>query len=934
MTLGPTEVLTKDNVKVRWGERYTSDALNKKFLGIPRGIYLGFVPSASGLVLTLNPDRAVTLTSASTTPFAINDVITGGTTATNAVVYAISNGFLLIGTPSGGTGSFAAGETITAVPSGASGVVGAYTNEAISFARTVSSTPLVPGRSEDMVDLITGDPVTLDFTGFNDGTYFVYATGAYSVGAVTTGTLSSRTAPPPNGTSEVLTCEVTKLGLALTIQASSASTPPTRQEPFATAGSRIGFMPGGAINSLLAAVATTDEVVASRIDISGTTATTFNPAESETTGLPARLASDLSQAGSASRLGKLLNIVQGNDYDPTVTTPISNVALTGTASPVYNISGSFAGRIRDHQPFRDETNGTIPAQTLTLSPLVGTFLVGETVTGANGSTAIIQSLTISTITIYNIIGYGFTVGEVIEGNTSAATGTITISAGGVRVPVVIDPNSSDVVTLTLSAGFAVGTTLTGDASRAQGVVRAATGTTVDLDQLLGLFRINETVNVGAATVNVISQRIGAVTAQAGQAINTITANGDAEHNIVSIRETQAGHKPVDSNGNPIYGRTLFGPNGVAAPGGGGPGELLVATGAGQQLNFVNGSTIVTNNSLDFTQYFLPGDIIEGADGRFYEVSPTWTPSMSSLSLTTGKPYLGPNASAGLGVGPGPRRRRRYLLELVSLATGLETAQTLSQGVNIPSLALFRPFFPCWFTEEQTNYTGLFAREAPGDGIFLANPNGSDTTPGHIVQTNDVRLAKITAELGGAGQTGLEPIVNFIQGSGITITVIEGGGKINVTITNSSPGGGGPSPGSNIQSVVPGGSNSGGVDVAYARDDHVHAAPAYPAPPFVSAAVDPNTAHTSTFNISCANPRLVVVAYSTTGPIYGFGMGAWDGSSVAQGGFAVGVGNDGSTTQIITTTNGNWTVAFNSTQITMTPSGSNSFQMSTGVIGGG
>lgn len=56
MATFPTAVFTKERVKIRWRERYTSEALNRKFLGIPRGVYIGFSPSAAGDILTLAPD--------------------------------------------------------------------------------------------------------------------------------------------------------------------------------------------------------------------------------------------------------------------------------------------------------------------------------------------------------------------------------------------------------------------------------------------------------------------------------------------------------------------------------------------------------------------------------------------------------------------------------------------------------------------------------------------------------------------------------------------------------------------------------------------------------------------------------------------------------------------------------------------------------------
>lgn len=55
MTL-PTYDFNEQEIKFRHGERYVSDALNKKFLGVPRGVYFGFEPSVSSLVLTLNVD--------------------------------------------------------------------------------------------------------------------------------------------------------------------------------------------------------------------------------------------------------------------------------------------------------------------------------------------------------------------------------------------------------------------------------------------------------------------------------------------------------------------------------------------------------------------------------------------------------------------------------------------------------------------------------------------------------------------------------------------------------------------------------------------------------------------------------------------------------------------------------------------------------------
>jgi hypothetical protein len=58
MPVMPNLVFSNTNVKARWEERYTSEAINQKFLGLPRGVYSGFIPQTTpgSLVLTLGVD--------------------------------------------------------------------------------------------------------------------------------------------------------------------------------------------------------------------------------------------------------------------------------------------------------------------------------------------------------------------------------------------------------------------------------------------------------------------------------------------------------------------------------------------------------------------------------------------------------------------------------------------------------------------------------------------------------------------------------------------------------------------------------------------------------------------------------------------------------------------------------------------------------------
>ena len=53
---GPSHQFDQTEVKYRYTERYTSEASNRKFLGIPLGVYLGFTPTFKDRILTLSAD--------------------------------------------------------------------------------------------------------------------------------------------------------------------------------------------------------------------------------------------------------------------------------------------------------------------------------------------------------------------------------------------------------------------------------------------------------------------------------------------------------------------------------------------------------------------------------------------------------------------------------------------------------------------------------------------------------------------------------------------------------------------------------------------------------------------------------------------------------------------------------------------------------------
>jgi hypothetical protein len=79
MAVYPTYTVDPERVKYRFGERYTSEATNQKFLGIPLGVYLGFTPSFDNLILTLSVDATSGLSLARVTsqddPLYVVDVV-------------------------------------------------------------------------------------------------------------------------------------------------------------------------------------------------------------------------------------------------------------------------------------------------------------------------------------------------------------------------------------------------------------------------------------------------------------------------------------------------------------------------------------------------------------------------------------------------------------------------------------------------------------------------------------------------------------------------------------------------------------------------------------------------------------------------------------------------------------------------------------------
>jgi len=199
------------------------------------------------------------------------------------------------------------------------------------------------------MDVFTTSPVTLDFVGQPsiDFPMNVLARSSYfSNGASpTSAEIFTRSSTQPVAFDEVIICVVT--GPAATISVSAIPSLGERNEPIALNGVDTGFMPGGSVEDLLAAVDIVNEIVEARVDFDSTVHTD----------LSSRLSADYNAVGMASRLSLLSSVLRSNDY----------TAIAGNTSVV--VSGSFSEIDRDHEPkISFEGNGSETTEGAVASP--------------------------------------------------------------------------------------------------------------------------------------------------------------------------------------------------------------------------------------------------------------------------------------------------------------------------------------------------------------------------------------------------------------------------------------------------------------------------------------------------------------------------------------------------------------------------------------
>jgi len=282
MSIYPAQAVSSDKIKLRWREPYVSEAINKKFLGIPNGVYRGFTPTVVGDIIRLIPDTD--------SGDSVLNVESSGTDVAHTTIYETSNVDLDF-----------AGHTVWPV------FIVAESDYTIGSTTTAEFKTI---DAQEIVHTVGGSPVTVDLStvtapvnlpvragSFNlavtlnggapgvitdDGAGTISGTGmtgtgtiSYTTGALTGTTLTLQASStiiltyewPAVGLTLVKVCKVDKPAAVLTVD---TSVPSNRHEPVAYAGVTVGYMPGGSIEDLQAAVVTTAEVEQARIGFTST----------------------------------------------------------------------------------------------------------------------------------------------------------------------------------------------------------------------------------------------------------------------------------------------------------------------------------------------------------------------------------------------------------------------------------------------------------------------------------------------------------------------------------------------------------------------------------------------------------------------------------------------------------------------------------------
>jgi hypothetical protein len=275
MAIFPVQYFDVERIKIRWGERYTSAALNERFMGLPPGVYRGFDPVVVGDTVELRvSEYGDSIVSAESS----GDVAHPQARVTSTVtldftghtvwpVFAVAETNYSIGMATTADIKTVRVEEILSTVGGSPAAVD------LSTVLAPLNLPVRPGTVSIAVILNGGTPATIT----DDGAGILSGTGLAGLGSInyTTGAMTGTTNVlqalsdlvltyrwTALGTKEILICKIDKPGATITVD---TTVPTYRHTPVAYLGGYgFGYMPEGSVEDLQAANLTTTEVANAR----------------------------------------------------------------------------------------------------------------------------------------------------------------------------------------------------------------------------------------------------------------------------------------------------------------------------------------------------------------------------------------------------------------------------------------------------------------------------------------------------------------------------------------------------------------------------------------------------------------------------------------------------------------------------------------------
>jgi hypothetical protein len=243
----------------------------------------------------------------------------------------------------------------------------------------------------------------------------------------------------------------------------------------------------------------------------------------------------------------------------------------------------------------------------------------------------------------------------------------------------------------------------------------------------------EDVNVSGSFSEVNRDHEPKITLEGNGSELQLGAITTVERNVSVVIDTGTRSRLTDATTRALVFGRLEGP------------ETQVVAGTG--LSFTQAAVTVTGDGTSFLTVIDPGDLLQGADGLFYEVLAVLT----DTSLVLKDAYIGPTATESA------LERRRCTLKLRKVEAGVEVAFAPDTDIDV------RFFFPAFVDHSTSSFDSAVFLHGPGEKVTL--PEATTTAAGKIKLGEATSLVgSINIQEGGV-DLGKFNILDFSSGSG-------------------------------------------------------------------------------------------------------------------------------------------------------------------------